>query len=164
MAQGDIASQKSIEGSVLETNFKQQEQNSQDKIKHKIQCKDCGLLFAKSYNLKIHHDTIHKKLKPFRCQECGKWFGRKDHLVKHIKIHAKQRNKKCQVCGKCFSLNSDLIEHNKVVHNIKFEPSYTDKADTKGDCDSLHNEVTYTCEDDTLPTFITLNQEKISDE
>ena len=57
----------------------------------KFQCDDCGLRFYKTAKLKVHHDAVHKGLRPFVCQECGKAFGRKDSLVKHLEIHTRDK-------------------------------------------------------------------------
>ncbi|XP_066925360.1 zinc finger protein 134-like [Clytia hemisphaerica] len=115
----------------------------------KFQCDDCGLRFHKRDKLKLHHDTVHKKLRPFECTECGKKFGRKDHLARHIKVHTKEGD---------FSQMSDFIEHNKTIGGDS-KISSQDETNFEEE-DSVHSN---SCEDNMLPTFIALNDNKISD-
>jgi len=108
---------KQMKENVQEPDSKQNEESfKKEKVKY-IECEDCGLCFAQNYKYKIHHDTVHKGLRPFECQECGKTFGRKDVLGRHIKkLHTKDKTYKCQVCDECFSLESDLILHSTTIH------------------------------------------------
>ena len=44
--------------------------------------------FSQKSNLTTHKNAIHKGLKPFKCNECGRTFSRKDYLQNHSKtIH-----------------------------------------------------------------------------
>ncbi|XP_068423205.1 zinc finger protein ZFP2-like [Clinocottus analis] len=49
--------------------------------------------------------------KPFRCSECGKGFGIKTDLQRHIRIHAGEKPFSCSVCKKSFTLNGSLQKH-----------------------------------------------------
>ncbi|KAK6629840.1 hypothetical protein RUM43_003660 [Polyplax serrata] len=56
----------------------------------KCDAESCGKSFTRNEEL-TRHRRIHSGLRPFPCSECGKRFGRKDHLKKHIKTHFQQR-------------------------------------------------------------------------
>ena len=53
----------------------------------------CGLGFTKKSNLTTHTRTVHQGLKPFVCEapECGKRFGHKMVLVKHVAAKHSER-------------------------------------------------------------------------
>ncbi|KAI8896996.1 hypothetical protein BC833DRAFT_658907 [Globomyces pollinis-pini] len=42
----------------------------------------CNLIYSRKYDM-LRHMKSHKDTKQFSCQECGKKFGRKEHLQKH---------------------------------------------------------------------------------
>ncbi|EEB11609.1 hypothetical protein Phum_PHUM127400 [Pediculus humanus corporis] len=56
----------------------------------KCDVESCGKSFTRNEEL-TRHRRIHSGLRPFPCSECGKRFGRKDHLKKHIKTHFQQK-------------------------------------------------------------------------
>ncbi|KXS19539.1 hypothetical protein M427DRAFT_95172 [Gonapodya prolifera JEL478] len=43
----------------------------------------CGATFYRPPDL-LRHATVHSKEKPYQCQDCQKWFTRKDALKRHI--------------------------------------------------------------------------------
>ncbi|XP_065216056.1 E3 SUMO-protein ligase EGR2-like [Planococcus citri] len=55
----------------------------------KCDSEKCGKSFTRNEEL-TRHKRIHTGLRPFPCDQCGKRFGRKDHLKKHIKTHFPQ--------------------------------------------------------------------------
>jgi len=87
--------------------------------------------------------------KKHSCDECGKQFGRKDHLTRHALIHIGV-NYPCDMCGSSFKRKEGLKQHMNKVHDIvptdedtsvsvkveredKRSPSGTHDDDTQGD-------------------------------
>jgi transposase-like protein len=56
------------------------------------ECPICKKEFTKKYNLKVHHDSVHLKLKSFECTICGNTFSQKVHLSKHLLKHQNPNN------------------------------------------------------------------------
>jgi len=54
--------------------------------------------------------------KKFSCDDCGKQFGRKDHLNRHALIHTGV-NYPCQSCGSTFKRKEGLKQHMIKAHN-----------------------------------------------
>ena len=99
-------------------------------IKHhsqadRFQCEKCPKTFRKYHLYKVHNNVVHLKIKAFKCNACGKAFGARDTLVKHVKrihglesIHAYHLDKieKCNVCDKVFENESALNQHSNEKH------------------------------------------------
>ncbi|XP_075434238.1 oocyte zinc finger protein XlCOF8.4-like isoform X2 [Ascaphus truei] len=77
-------------------------------------CNECGRHFANKSHLIVHRKT-HTGEKPHKCNECGKYFNRKSNLVAHQKTHTGEKPHKCKECGKQFTFKSNLIVH-QITH------------------------------------------------
>ncbi|XP_034024525.1 zinc finger protein 350-like [Thalassophryne amazonica] len=77
-------------------------------------CSECGKRFGNKWNLN-RHIKIHTGQKPFRCSVCGKRFVENCDLNKHMKIHSGQKPFGCSECGKRFGLKSYLSKH-VIIH------------------------------------------------
>ena len=53
----------------------------------------CGRRFTKPDSLKQHRRQIHKGFRPHACHLCGKSYGRRDYLDRHIVLSHEKRNK-----------------------------------------------------------------------
>lgn len=52
---------------------------------------------------------MHSRERPFVCQECGRAFPLKRHLVTHGKFHAGERPFVCEDCGESFAQKDHLV-------------------------------------------------------
>merc|ERR1719354_56332 len=76
-------------------------------------CDICGIVVP---SLKTHNKFKHM---PVNCEICGKQFGDKYLLTKHIQgTHEKSLIVQCDVCNKEFSCKSSLAKHLKRVHKL----------------------------------------------
>uniref|UniRef100_A0A8D9A9V3 Zinc finger protein 256 n=1 Tax=Cacopsylla melanoneura TaxID=428564 RepID=A0A8D9A9V3_9HEMI len=75
-------------------------------------CPICGqLVKCVTFHMKKHTE-------PFECNQCGKFFARKDVLQGHMRVHTGERPFMCPVCGKRFTQMGDLGRHKKNVHKV----------------------------------------------
>lgn len=85
-------------------------------------CEVCGLSFAKKGNKIRHIQTVHDRLKQFKCDMCDTRFGLKADLNRHrLRIHI-SRAFSCETCGKSFAEQSRLEHHIKVMHQQETRP------------------------------------------
>jgi KRAB domain-containing zinc finger protein len=67
---------------------------------------------SKKVRRKKHTKNTGEKL--YKCDECNRLFGRKDHLKRHYLVHTGEKPYKCDICNKLFSQNGTLKAHYRV--------------------------------------------------
>ena len=94
-----------------------------------FECNECDKEFTMKYSLKLHHQTVHLKIKKFVCDSCNMSFGYKHHLKRHHNsVHLKLKPYKCASCDNCYVEKSDLKIHMK-VHDKKESGNKCDLCD-----------------------------------
>ncbi|KAK2195933.1 bifunctional Zinc finger C2H2-type/Zinc finger C2H2 superfamily [Babesia duncani] len=86
-------------------------------------CDSCHVAFTDSSNLRRHQRTCHYKEKPHECKNCGKIFGRSDHLKRHLKRHdrvVEQYHCGYMGCKRVFK-NAKRLETHRTNHIQKQE-------------------------------------------
>uniref|UniRef100_A0A1B0D8Y7 C2H2-type domain-containing protein n=1 Tax=Phlebotomus papatasi TaxID=29031 RepID=A0A1B0D8Y7_PHLPP len=78
-------------------------------------CQDCGKDFVRKDALRIHRMT-HTGEKPFECQICSKFFRTKAQMKAHITTHTGDRNFSCKYCDKSYSQIGGLSYHVRTTH------------------------------------------------
>lgn len=61
---------------------------------------------------KKHHKNTGEK--SYKCDECNRLFGRKDHLKRHYLTHTGEKPYKCDICNRVFSQKGTLKAHYRV--------------------------------------------------
>ncbi|XP_039989567.1 zinc finger protein 543-like isoform X1 [Xiphias gladius] len=84
-----------------------------DKGGKPFSCLLCGKGFGEKSDLK-RHVRFHTGEKPFSCVFCEKNFTEKADLKRHMRVHTGEKPFSCPMCGKGFSEKTDLTRHIRV--------------------------------------------------
>ena len=72
------------------------------KKKKKFKCSQCQKIFTRPRLLE-HINSVHRGLKPYKCNTCPKYFSLQPNLKRHIDaVHKGRKDFKCDSCGKHF--------------------------------------------------------------
>lgn len=87
-----------------------------DNLKKMISCPYCKKMFRMRKSLTVHVKAIHTCERPYVCEECGKAFPQKGHLIQHYVTHTTDRPCSCPKCFKSFKNTAHLKKHMD-IHN-----------------------------------------------
>ncbi len=69
------------------------------------------------YALKVHKDQVHRKIKKFSCEICGKLYETRSRLNIHINsFHKGLREVECEICNGRYTTKLALKGHIKRQH------------------------------------------------
>ncbi|KAK4305777.1 hypothetical protein Pmani_022346 [Petrolisthes manimaculis] len=98
---------------------KMDDHEEEEKVVEKpFRCDDCGKCFAKKQYL-TKHKYRHRKVKPHECDVCGKRFAQKFEVGVHKIKHTGERPHKCDICCKPFRSKVNLENH-KMRHTGEY--------------------------------------------
>ncbi|CAL4178401.1 unnamed protein product [Meganyctiphanes norvegica] len=93
-------------------------ENEESCIDKPFRCEDCGKTFAKKQYL-TKHKYRHREVKPHACDVCGKRFAQKFEVAVHKIKHTGERPYSCDVCHKPFRSKVNLLNH-KMRHTGEY--------------------------------------------
>jgi len=82
-----------------------------------VPCPQCDKKFMRPYNMRVHVDRVHNKVKPWACQFCEKIFATTSDLKQHLASHGFGKIHKCEDCGREFNNRDSAILHRKQHNN-----------------------------------------------
>ena len=82
-------------------------------------CKLCGKKDPIAARMKKHVDIIHRNIKTVECPICGKKFGHKVQLTKHMCTHTGEYPFRCDICNKGFATRHKYREEHQKKHHYE---------------------------------------------
>lgn len=77
-----------------------------------VQCPNSNVKFNSLSRLRMHENTCHNVIRPYKCQECSLEFDRASQLDYHQRsVHLGEKSHICQICEKGFFRKTDLRTH-----------------------------------------------------
>ena len=89
----------------------------EQEIDLKFKCEVCGKGYGREFKLDLHKKKVHGIINISKCETCNKEFSSRCHLNYHVKsVHEKSLSVICDLCGNTFSNQTSLQRHHQNVH------------------------------------------------
>lgn len=76
-------------------------------------CQECGRSFPLKRHL-VTHSKFHAGERPYVCDECGESFAQENHLIMHSRFHGSLNPFVCSDCGATFPRKFQLVNHGRI--------------------------------------------------
>lgn len=89
-------------------------------ITKSFKCDECGKFFGRLEHYKNHTLMLHNPANEFKCGTCRQTYSTKQSLDKHItRVHETERTMLCEYCNKKFSKRYILQRHIRNFHDVE---------------------------------------------
>ena len=103
-------------------------------------CTVCQKVYSTKKNMELHRNAVHSGVKPFKCDQCGLEFARKESFKRHS--HSGFKPFLCSVCGKTFARRHIRDVHERAHYGDKrYSCSYCEKRFTSNQKKQIHERV-----------------------
>ena len=143
----EVETKKETEREVLEKEQRKKEEMQKNPNKYgTIECNVCKEILQSYIQLKIHHNEVHKNMKPFECEKCNGKYAYRSQLQAHFKSkHLGQRPFQCRFCKIRFAHSGHLNRHVQGVHEkrkpfqcILCKAMFSERGSVKKHMKSIH--------------------------